>query len=179
MADKREVPRRDVRLMWQPHSVGVSFLAIILYLLLHYAFHVKSRVSTLPLWFAVIVGGLPLLYDLSRQVLNRQFGSDFLAGLSIITATLMGELARRDHHCPDAFGRAGIGGIRDTTCILGLECASQAYAQPGPSRRRWDSARHCCDGHWCRRPSYHFPCMKYAQWMGRLSPGQELWMNRS
>lgn len=33
-----------------------------------------------------------MLYDLARQVIKRQFGSDFLAGLSIITATLMGEL---------------------------------------------------------------------------------------
>ena len=92
MADKREVPRRDVRLIWNHISVGVSFLAIILYLSLHYVFHVRGRISTLPLWVAVTVGGLPLLYDLARQVFKRQFGSDFLAGLSIITATLMGEL---------------------------------------------------------------------------------------
>ena len=92
MADQREVPRRDVRLIWNRISVGVSFLAIILYLSLQYVFHVKSRISTFPLWVAVTVGGLPLLYDLARQVLKRQFGSDFLAGISIITATLMGEL---------------------------------------------------------------------------------------
>ncbi|WP_348268735.1 heavy metal translocating P-type ATPase [Edaphobacter paludis] len=72
-------------------SVSVSFLAIILYLLLHYTFHVKNRISTLPLWFAIIVGGLPLLYALSREALKRQFGSDFLAGLSIIAATMLGE----------------------------------------------------------------------------------------
>jgi heavy metal translocating P-type ATPase len=84
--------QHDVRPTWNRTSVLVSFLAIILYLSLHYGFHVKSRASAAPLWIAVIVGGLPLLYDLSRQVLNRQFGSDFLAGLSIITATLMREL---------------------------------------------------------------------------------------
>lgn len=92
MGDKREAPRRDVRRMWNRISVVVSFLAIILYLSLHYAFHVESRISTLPLWVAVTVGGLPLLYDLARQVLKRQFGSDVLAGLSIVTATLMQEL---------------------------------------------------------------------------------------
>lgn len=92
MADKRAVLRRDVRLIWNGISVGVSLLAIMLYLSAHYVFHVKSRISTLPLWVAVTVGGLPLLYDLARQVIKRQFGSDFLAGLSIITATLMGEL---------------------------------------------------------------------------------------
>jgi len=40
----------------------------------------------------VTVGGLPLQYDLARQVLKREFGSDVLAGLSIVMATLMGEL---------------------------------------------------------------------------------------
>jgi len=59
---------------------------------MHFALHLKSRITTLPLSFAVVIGGLPLLYDLFRQVYQRQFGSDFLAGLSIITATLLDEL---------------------------------------------------------------------------------------
>jgi len=41
MADKRKAPRCDVKLVWNRISVGVSFLAIILYLSSHYAFHVK------------------------------------------------------------------------------------------------------------------------------------------
>ncbi len=92
MGNRKEPPCHNMRFMWNRISVAVSSLAIILHLLLHYAFHINGRASTFPLWFAVIVGGLPLLYDLSRQVLKRQFGSDFLAGLSIITATLLGEL---------------------------------------------------------------------------------------
>jgi heavy metal translocating P-type ATPase len=92
MEDRIKRPRHNRRLLWDRLSVGVSSLAIILYLLLCYALHVKGRISTLPLWFAIIIGGLPLLYDLSRQVFKRNFGSDFLAGLSIVTATLLGEL---------------------------------------------------------------------------------------
>ena len=59
---------------------------------LRYLFHSTGSILTLPLWIAIITGGLPLLYDLSRQALKREFGSDLLAGLSIVTATLMGEL---------------------------------------------------------------------------------------
>ena len=92
MPDYGDTLRRGVRLKWNRISVAISFLAIFLYLLLNFLLHVKSRTSTLPLWIAVIVGGVPLLYDLSRQIFKRQFGSDFLAGLSIVTATLMGEL---------------------------------------------------------------------------------------
>ncbi len=88
----RKSLHRNVRPVWNRASVAVSFLAIVLQLSLHYGLQVSSGISNLPLWVAVIVGGLPLLYDLSGQVLKGQFGSDFLAGLSIITATLMGEL---------------------------------------------------------------------------------------
>lgn len=92
MQDGKGALRQGLPNTWNRVSVVISSLAIVLYLVLHFLLHVKSMTSALPLWIAVMVGGLPLLYDLSRQVLNRQFGSDFLAGLSIITATLMGEL---------------------------------------------------------------------------------------
>ena len=80
------------RRVWNSISVALSLTAIVLYLLFHYVLQINSGLATLPLWAAIIAGGFPLLYDLFRQVLNRQFGSDFLAGLSIVTATIMGEL---------------------------------------------------------------------------------------
>lgn len=91
MRDKKEVMHHDVRFVWNLISAAVSSLAIILYIVLHYGFHSNGKASIFPLWLAVAVGGLPLLYDLFRQALKRQFGSDFLAGLSIITAALLGE----------------------------------------------------------------------------------------
>jgi heavy metal translocating P-type ATPase len=77
---------------WNSISAALSLTAIILYLLFHYGLHIKSALAELPLWTAIFAGGLPLLYGLFKQVLRRQFGSDFLAGLSIVTATIMGEL---------------------------------------------------------------------------------------
>jgi len=73
-------------------SAALALTAIALYLLFHYVLHVTSSLAELPLWAAIIVGGLPLLYNLLGQILKRHFGSDFLAGLSILTATIMGEL---------------------------------------------------------------------------------------
>ncbi|MEO6805695.1 MAG: heavy metal translocating P-type ATPase [Edaphobacter sp.] len=81
-----------MRHAWNRISAALSFAAIVLYLSLHFLVHSPVGISSLPLWIAVVVGGLPLLYDLSRQVIKRQFGSDLLAGLSIVTASLMGEL---------------------------------------------------------------------------------------
>jgi heavy metal translocating P-type ATPase len=37
------------------------------------------------------LGGLPLLYDLLRKLLKREFGSDLLGGISIVTSILLGE----------------------------------------------------------------------------------------
>lgn len=80
------------RRSWGGISAAFSLTAIVLYLLFRYVLHVRSALAEFPLWAAIIAGGLPLLYDLFGQVLKRQFGSDFLAGLSIMTATIMGEL---------------------------------------------------------------------------------------
>jgi len=39
----------------------------------------------------LVLGGLPLLYDLLRKLLKREFGSDLLGGISIVTSILLGE----------------------------------------------------------------------------------------
>ncbi|HEY7837461.1 MAG TPA: heavy metal translocating P-type ATPase [Terriglobales bacterium] len=77
---------------WGRITVVVTLIAIPLHLLQRYPFHQSAAAAALPLWVAIIAGGIPLVFNLSRQMWRRQFGSDFLAGLAIVTATLMGEL---------------------------------------------------------------------------------------
>lgn len=76
---------------WNRVTVALSLTAIILYLLLRYPLHQTGSIPSLPLWLAILAGGIPLLYDLTQQAIKKKFGSDFLAGLSIVTAALMGE----------------------------------------------------------------------------------------
>jgi heavy metal translocating P-type ATPase len=45
----------------------------------------------LPLLIALILGGVPLVFELLVKVLHRELGSDLLAGISIVTAVLLGE----------------------------------------------------------------------------------------
>ncbi|MCE2791540.1 MAG: heavy metal translocating P-type ATPase, partial [Blastopirellula sp.] len=47
--------------------------------------------SQLPLWVALVLGGTPLVWDLLQKLLRRQFGSDLLAGISIVTSVVLGE----------------------------------------------------------------------------------------
>ena len=44
-----------------------------------------------PLLAVVLLGGVPQVWELLRKALRRQFGSDLLAGISIVTAVVLGE----------------------------------------------------------------------------------------
>lgn len=44
-----------------------------------------------PLWVVLAAGGVPLLWNLITTLLRGRFGADWLAGISIVTAILLGE----------------------------------------------------------------------------------------
>jgi heavy metal translocating P-type ATPase len=66
-------------------------VAILAHLLLRFGFHRTPEIYHLPLLAILVLGGLPLLYELLRKLLKRQFGSDLLGGISIITSVILGE----------------------------------------------------------------------------------------
>jgi heavy metal translocating P-type ATPase len=49
------------------------------------------RLCELPLLAALIFGGVPLVFDLATKLLRREFNSDLLAGISIVTSVALGE----------------------------------------------------------------------------------------
>ncbi len=80
--------------IWQHKSAIIavlSILAIASYLMLRYSFHTNSQIYQIPLLCALAFGGLPILIDLISKLLKREFGSDLLGGISIITSILLGE----------------------------------------------------------------------------------------
>lgn len=89
---RRAGPLERIKHHWNGLAAAISLAAIFLHLLFRYPLHYSATISSVPLWIAIIVGGFPLLYGLVLQMGKRQFGADFLAGLSIVTAVLMGEL---------------------------------------------------------------------------------------
>ena len=68
-----------------------SATAILAHLLLRFAFHASPGISQIPLLAVFVFGGIPLVYELSKNLLRREFGSDLLAGISIITSVLLNE----------------------------------------------------------------------------------------
>ena len=68
-----------------------SCAAILVHLILRFALRASPGVSQIPLLAALVFGGVPLVYELARNLLRREFGSDLLAGTSIVTSVLLHE----------------------------------------------------------------------------------------
>ena len=79
--------------MWHRTTViaALSSGAILLHLVLRFGVHATAATAEIPLLVTLALGGLPLLYDLLRKLLKREFGSDLLGGISIVTSVLLGE----------------------------------------------------------------------------------------
>ncbi|HUJ21542.1 MAG TPA: heavy metal translocating P-type ATPase [Bryobacteraceae bacterium] len=75
----------------ETYIAALSAVCIVASLTLRYALHAVPGTASIPLLITLVAGGIPLLLDLFRRLLALEFGSDLLAGLSVITAVLMGE----------------------------------------------------------------------------------------
>lgn len=70
---------------------AIAASAILAHLILRFGVHAGPESSRVPLLAALVLGGGPLVYELLRKLLRREFGSDLLAGISIVTSILLGE----------------------------------------------------------------------------------------
>ena len=75
----------------ETYIAGFTLVAILLHLLLKFALHFPSLYADIPLFAALLIGGVPLVFVLLKKLVRREFGSDLLAGVSIITAILLRE----------------------------------------------------------------------------------------
>jgi heavy metal translocating P-type ATPase len=79
---------------WARRHVIIAALTIACiagYLLLRFAAGVPETSARWPLWIALLLGGGPLVLELLGRLWRREFGSDLLAGISIITSVMLGE----------------------------------------------------------------------------------------
>jgi heavy metal translocating P-type ATPase len=80
--------------LWQRKTTIIAVFSIggiLAHLLLRYGAHAAPGVYRLPLLITLVLGGLPQVYDLGGKLLRREFGSDLLGGISIITSVILGE----------------------------------------------------------------------------------------
>jgi heavy metal translocating P-type ATPase len=75
----------------ETYIAGFTLVAILLHLLLKFALYFTSPYAESPLFAALLIGGVPLVWVLLKKLVRREFGSDLLAGVSIVTAILLRE----------------------------------------------------------------------------------------
>jgi heavy metal translocating P-type ATPase len=73
------------------YIAAIAAVAIVLHLVLRYVLVSPRSAWMLPLWATLAAGGVPLVWDLARRLFRGDFGSDLLAGISIVTAVLLGD----------------------------------------------------------------------------------------
>jgi heavy metal translocating P-type ATPase len=87
-------PRGFVLAVWAHRQAIIAILAvvgIVIHLVLRFAVHASPSTQHLPLLIVLGLGGVPLVGELLGKAFRRQFGSDLLAGISIVTSLILGE----------------------------------------------------------------------------------------
>lgn len=70
---------------------GLALVGILLHLVFRFGSSAFAPWQLWPLRIVLLVGGVPLLWELLLAALRREFGSDLLAGISIVTSVFLGE----------------------------------------------------------------------------------------
>ncbi len=78
----------SLKLQWQLVIVGISLIAIVLSLL----FKITAMPAPdLPLFIAIILGGIPSLFYILQKLLNGDLGADALGAIALITAVILNQ----------------------------------------------------------------------------------------
>lgn len=70
---------------------ATAVIGLILYIICRYVISAAARQAHWILIAVLLTGGVPLVIDLAKKALAGEFGSDLLAGLSIVTSAVIGE----------------------------------------------------------------------------------------
>ncbi|MGJ8636161.1 MAG: heavy metal translocating P-type ATPase [Phycisphaerales bacterium] len=81
-----------IRWVWNTREILIAVLAIVaiaLHVVMRYG--MGSESADVPLLVCLVVGGTPLVFELIAKAWRKEFGSDLLAGISIVTSVLLEE----------------------------------------------------------------------------------------
>ncbi len=95
--DSSAVPSGDALFfgrLWERRHSSIAIVTVLCLsadLTMQFGLRLPETTARWALWVALVVGGGPLVVELTIRLLRRQFGSDLLAGISIVTAVVLGE----------------------------------------------------------------------------------------
>ncbi|WP_417388228.1 heavy metal translocating P-type ATPase [Gimesia sp.] len=87
-------PSRPGSAVWKSLETLIAVFTVIMitaHLFLRYGTDCSEFVQNLPLWAVLALGGTPLVWGLLVKMVHREFGSDLLAGISIVVSVLLDE----------------------------------------------------------------------------------------
>ena len=79
---------------WKSRETLIALFTVVMiavHLVLRYGTSVAETTWNVPLWCVLAFGGIPLVWDLLLKLFRREFGSDLLAGISIVVSALLDE----------------------------------------------------------------------------------------
>jgi len=92
MNDQREAKPGEVKVFsLEPYIAGLAIVGITIHLTLRFLISDLSSYSNYPLYITLFFLVIPLIFSLIRKLIAFEFGSDLLAGISIITSIFLGE----------------------------------------------------------------------------------------
>ena len=74
-----------------PLIAGLAVAGIVAHLWLRWGLAAGAAAANVPLYVVLAAGGAPLVVALALKAARREFGADLLAGISIVTAIVLGE----------------------------------------------------------------------------------------
>lgn len=83
---QKSLPPLSLQFRWQLIIVGISLTAIFLSVLFRFT---NISFPDLPLWIAIIIGGIPAFFHILLKLLKGDLGADSLAAIAIITAVIL------------------------------------------------------------------------------------------
>nr|WP_298860868.1 heavy metal translocating P-type ATPase [uncultured Gimesia sp.] len=87
-------PSRTGSPVWKSLETLIAVFTIIMiavHLILRFGFTSSDFAQNFPLWAVLAFGGTPLVWGLLVKMVQREFGSDLLAGISIVVSILLDE----------------------------------------------------------------------------------------
>jgi len=75
----------------ETYIAALAAIGILIHLAFRYWYRLPAPATEYPLLAVLVVGGAPLIFDLLKKGIAREFGADLLAGISIVTSLLLGE----------------------------------------------------------------------------------------
>lgn len=87
-------PAKTGSAVWKSLETLIAAFTVIMitaHLILRYGTDCTLFIQNLPLWSVLALGGTPLVWGLLVKMVHREFGSDLLAGISIVVSVLLDE----------------------------------------------------------------------------------------